>query len=195
MLAPMLALAVACVAIGFMPFLALRALRPVLVQVSGLPASAVATQASHAADTLTRVSLTAGLLIVFVLVLTLLRRWLLAGRTVASTETWGTAYLAPTPRMQYTGSSFVQPLVRIFRSVLQVTYRGGVPSGYFPREGAFSTETPGLFRERVFVPVFAGAERVAVWLRWLQHGRIQLYLLNIAAAFLVLLIWKLGVAQ
>ncbi len=29
-------------------------------------------------------------------------------------------------------------------------------------------------------------------LRWLQHGRVQLYVLYIALALLVLLVWKLG---
>ena len=43
-------------------------------------------------------------------------------------------------------------------------------------------------------PVFAGLERTLAPLRWLQQGRVQLYVLYIAFTLLVLLVWKLGEA-
>ena len=40
--------------------------------------------------------------------------------------------------------------------------------------------------------MFWGVAWMASKLRWLQEGRIQLYVLYIALTILVLLIWKLG---
>ncbi len=41
-------------------------------------------------------------------------------------------------------------------------------------------------------PLFLGVAWLASKLRWLQEGRIQIYVLYIALTILVLLIWKLG---
>ena len=38
-------------------------------------------------------------------------------------------------------------------------------------------------------------DRAAGRLRWLQHGRLHLYVLYIAVTLLVLLVWKLGVGR
>ena len=46
--------------------------------------------------------------------------------------------------------------------------------------------------ERLYAPVFTGIGRGLSALRWLQHGRVQLYVLYIALTLLVLLVWKLG---
>jgi len=44
----------------------------------------------------------------------------------------------------------------------------------------------------VFRPVFAAVGGLLSRLRWLQHGRLQMYVLYIAAALLVLLVWRLS---
>jgi hypothetical protein len=54
------------------------------------------------------------------------------------------------------------------------------------------SHTPDLFRRYVYEPLFAGIGSVASKLRWLQEGRIQIYVLYIALTILTLLIWKLG---
>ena len=64
------------------------------------------------------------------------------------------------------------------------------PRGYFPTEAALETVTPDLTHEEMYRPMF---ERVNGWLsqvRWLQHGKVQLYVLYIAVTLLVLLVWK-----
>jgi hypothetical protein len=44
----------------------------------------------------------------------------------------------------------------------------------------------------LYRPVFLGFAWTASKLRWLQQGRIQVYVLYIALTILVLLVWKLG---
>ena len=44
----------------------------------------------------------------------------------------------------------------------------------------------------VFRPVFKAVGGVLSRMRWLQHGRLQMYVLYIAAALLALLVWRLS---
>jgi hypothetical protein len=120
------------------------------------------------------------------------RAWLLRGRPVGESGTWDCGYAAPSPRMQYTASSFAQPITGLFSFFLRPRARASGPEGYFPAAAAYATETPDLFRERLYEPVFTGVLRLALRLRWLQHGRIQLYVLYIALTLLALLLWRLG---
>jgi hypothetical protein len=92
--------------------------------------------------------------------------------------------------MQYTSSSFAQPLTGMFRLG---THRHWTPiSVPFPERAEFSSHTPDVFSQGVFRPAFAGIGALLSRMRWLQHGRLQLYVLYVAATLLVLLMWKLG---
>jgi hypothetical protein len=94
--------------------------------------------------------------------------------------------------MQYTASSFAQPLTDLFGPLIGTRRRLSLPDGLFPRRASFASETPDLYRERLYRPAFMGIERSLSVFRWLQHGRVQLYVLYIAFTLLVLLLWKLG---
>jgi len=120
-------------------------------------------------------------------------RWKqLATRRVEQALTWDCGYAVPTPRMQYTASSFARPLTSLFRLFLQPHDEIHPPQGLFPKRAALRTHTPDVFRQYVYDPLFLGIAWVASKLRWLQEGRIQIYVLYIALTILVLLIWKLG---
>ncbi|MEN6559111.1 MAG: proton-conducting transporter membrane subunit, partial [Thermoguttaceae bacterium] len=119
------------------------------------------------------------------------RKLLLRGRRVESGVTWDCGYVAPTPRMQYTASSFARPLVLLFRGLLQPRDEIHPPQGLFPRHASLHTHAPDWFRRRVYEPLFWGVGWAASKLRWLQEGHLQLYVLYIALTMLVLLIWKL----
>ncbi len=75
---------------------------------------------------------------------------------------------------------------------MPVRRRHAPPNGLFPTGSSLSTETPDPFEQGAWRPVFRMLGRLAGRLRLLQRGRLQLYVLYIAAALLVLLVWKLG---
>jgi hydrogenase-4 component B len=58
--------------------------------------------------------------------------WLL-GRGSKRSVTWGCGYTAPSPRMQYTGSSFSDQFARLFRALLPAVRRERLPEEAFPR--------------------------------------------------------------
>jgi formate hydrogenlyase subunit 3/multisubunit Na+/H+ antiporter MnhD subunit len=190
---PMVILAAACVLIGLLGPLMPSLVGPaaaVLVP-AGMPG---AGSAGLALGKLALAGVCYGSLILLggAIGLTLLRRRLLAGRPVAQTGTWDCGYVAPTARMQYTASSFAQPLVGLFHVLLRTKVQSHRPEGMFPQRAGLHTETRDLFRERMYAPLFAGFRRTALWLHGLQQGRIQLYVLYIAIVLIVLLVWKLG---
>jgi hydrogenase-4 component B len=94
--------------------------------------------------------------------------------------------------MQYTASSFAQPLVDLFGLLLRTRRTETLPQGHFPARGSLSTETPDAFVAGLYRPVFSATAWLVLRLRWIQHGRLQLYVLYIAVTLLILLFWKLG---
>ena len=126
--------------------------------------------------------------------LVILRRQLLAGREVSASGTWGCGYAAPTARMQYTSSSFIEPVTTLFAPLIRTKTHLIRPSGLFPKEGSLSTETPDIWREGVYIPLFRGINWVSARLRWLQQGRVQVYILYVTMTIVGLLIWYLGLS-
>jgi len=119
-------------------------------------------------------------------------RWLLLrNRERAVSLTWDCGFDEPAPRMQYTASSFAQPLLAVFARIVPVHSRYEEPSGYFPDQGKFTSHTPAMFSERLYRPAFAWAESLLGRLRILQHGQLHWYVLYVAAILAILLVWKL----
>ena len=96
----------------------------------------------------------------------------------------------PSARIQYTASSFAQPVTDLFRRLLGTKKRVSEPRGFFPAEAALKTETPDLSHEEMYRPMFERANEWLSRLRWLQQGNVQLYVLYIAVTLIVLLAWK-----
>lgn len=186
---PLLILALACGAIGLGAPWALRALRPAVALLTHEPESAVFAGAANALGLVAQLAGCLWGLLALAGVL-LLARWLmLAGRPVRSGPTWDCGYAAPNPRMQYTASSFALWFVDWFRWVLRTERRRVLPQGIFPGPSSMSTETADGFREAMFRPLFERARWAFSKLRWIQHGRLQLYVLYIALTLVALLIW------
>jgi formate hydrogenlyase subunit 3/multisubunit Na+/H+ antiporter MnhD subunit len=192
MRAPMLALAGGCLLVGLLAPVVVPALEPTLRQASRLPAAAVAAALQEAAHALRVAAVAAAVLLGGAAGLALLRGRLLARRAVEETVTWDCGYAAPTARMQYTASSFAQPLTFLFRATLRAHTTLTPVSGLFPGRAAFASHTPDPFRERLFAPIFDLVRAALERLRVLQHGRIQLYVLSIVLTLLLLMLWKLG---
>jgi formate hydrogenlyase subunit 3/multisubunit Na+/H+ antiporter MnhD subunit len=189
----MLVLAALCVAMGIASPLAVRVILPAAASLSGV------TVEEAAAQTMTNVpldSILRGTLILAatLLALALLRRFLLSSREVRTAVTWDCGYERPSVRMQYTASSFAQPLMAVFRPLMRTRTRIVPPRSYFPRRATFASETPDFFTRRVYGPTLAWIEWSSGKLRWLQHGRVHLYLLYIFLTLLVLLVWELGLS-
>jgi hydrogenase-4 component B len=188
--APMVTLASACVAIGLASPALLPVLARVLPAVGGIAPGAAAPDllSTHAA--LLGVTLVGGLFLGLLLLLAVLRADLLGRRPVRAAVTWDCGYARPTSRMQYTASSFAQPILDLFAPMLGTRVSSVKPRGVFPSSASLETSTPDSFRERVFRPIFAEVERALARFRRIQEGRVQVYVLYIALTLLALLVYQ-----
>ncbi len=155
--APMGVLALGCVAVGFLAPQAVAALKPVITSATGLGESEVAGGLSLAIEPLRWVVPASGSFVLLLGLLVWLRHWLLSGREVSLSGTWDCGYARPTGRMQYTASSFAQPLTNMFGFFLRTRRRFTAPDGFFPKHAALHTETDDLFLQKFFGRPFAGS--------------------------------------
>jgi hydrogenase-4 component B len=192
---PMLVLAALCVVIGLLGPLALKIVTPVAESLLPVGLTGAENALSFPSAVLWKVSLAGSVLIVLILGLALIRRRLLAGRKVETAGTWDCGYVAPTARMQYTASSFAWPILNLFRWFLRPSVHVHRPEGLFPPKAGLETDTGDPFLRFIYRPIFLGVEWFSDRLRWIQHGRNQLYILYIALTLIILLVWKLGVGR
>ena len=187
---PLILLAGLCLILGVSAPLVIGVLAPVVSQLAG--ATDPGNWARTAAGPLAVVAFVGvGLLALFT-VLAAVRWALLARHGVDEAGTWDCGYIAPTPRMQYTASSFADPLTRFFSPLLGTRRKLSAPDGFFPDSASCSTETPDMSREHLYKPVFLAVERGLSKFQWLQHGHLNFYILYIVLTLLALLAWKLG---
>ena len=146
---PMMLLAAACVALGLMGPMVMKILGPVVRTVLG---DFHAGEILVASQYLMYVTIGAIALIVLLAVLAGFRSFLLSGRTIGKAVTWDCAYAAPSARMQYTASSFAQPIIDLFRVFLRTKKHINIPESYFPASANLETHTSDIGRERIYKP-------------------------------------------
>lgn len=124
-----------------------------------------------------------------VIVLAILRWIMLRHRTVTQSVTWDCGFLAPTSKLQYTGSSFIQPLADLFSPLLHYRKHLDAPSGYFDTKSQFHSNTLDIFMHYIYERLFGFIAWALRKLDWMQHGHLHLYLLYIAGTLVLLLVW------
>jgi hydrogenase-4 component B len=139
MLLPMAAHAIGIIALGLLPSLGLAIVRwPAQLFWELLPPSSQSGPMStiDLAARLRPISFVGVLLIAVLAGLLVLRRILARGAVSDRQLTWGCGYSAPSPRMQYTGTSFSLQFAGLFEAVLIHLRRGREPEGDFPQKAS-----------------------------------------------------------
>ena len=188
MLAPMGVLAVVCVAIGLFPFALVPALTSAAAEWARLPAGLAEELAAGAVWNAARISLVAAFLLVAIGALLLWRRSRLPGPQPLA-PTWGCGFARPTPRMQYTASSFADALVLRFGWVFFPKTKVVLPAGPFPKRAAFDSSVPDTVLEVLIVPSLGSGTRAAEQIRAHFVGRVQFQALLVVLGLLTLLGW------
>jgi formate hydrogenlyase subunit 3/multisubunit Na+/H+ antiporter MnhD subunit len=193
MLAPMIGLAVACAAVGLAPALAVAPLARAASAWSRLPEALLAAPAAEASRSATLVSAAAlGLLALAGVAWAVRRRRLSARPPAPAVETWSCGFAAATPRIQYTGSSFAELLLRRFSWVVPVRDEGEGPAGPFPAASGFHTRVPDPVLDGALVPAARAYGWLAARAKRLNTRRIQLQMLLVLATLLAALGWWLA---
>lgn len=178
-----------CVLIGLVSPWILPLLKPAIGNLTGLPVEQLQLPLTSAGYSLATISMLALTLWALILLLAKVRAVLLKNRSVESAVTWDCGYAAPTPRMQYTATSFAEPLTTLFGLLLQSQSHRRLPSGLFPKPTSVETHTPDPFQRLGFHPIFAALLWISRFASYLQHGRVHLYILYIVLTILALVLW------
>ncbi len=194
LLLPLAVLATLCAVMGLGGIALIHLLIPATAQLAHVTRAAATAQLVPFTGPLGKALIVSLTLLGLAAGLALLRYSLLAGRSVRSAVTWDCGYEQPSARMQYSAASFSQPLTTLARGLLWARERVVGPQGYFPRIASFESKTPDLWTERLYGPLLRAVDWSGARLRWLQQGRLAIYLLYIFATLVVLLVWKLRFA-
>ena len=182
---PMALLLPLCLLAGVFPGALLRFIGPLAGKLLRQPELS-ASLPGLAVLPLERVTLT-GLLILAALTLI---PWILTRRKSPRRPTWGCGYPLPTARMSYTATAYGEMIqTRAIPALLQPELHKPASHELFPAAAELSQRSLDPFLHRWFAPGFqAIAERFSQ-LRWLQQGRLHIYLLYIFLTCTLLLGW------
>ncbi|MBU1218560.1 hydrogenase [Myxococcota bacterium] len=161
-------------------FLAVRGLSPVPIEMNYKPSS----------SSLMMLVISGAVLMGLAGLLYFIRRRLPMGDVETSAGTWDCGYAKPDASMQYTSSSFVDPVIRLFGALADRKGKNPQVRGYFPASTSLETDAGDIGEEKLYRPAFVWLEKFAAPLRRFQHGHIHGYLIYIALTLIILLIWK-----
>lgn len=182
MLVPMIVLAALCVGIGLLP----AALGPALDRVVASFARGATLPTVASLAPFWSVSIVGALLVVGTALL--FARQARAVRAAPRAGTWDCGYVAPTPRMQYTASSFADGLVGVLSAVLRPRTHRPTIEGLHPAPASFDVHVDDTVLQRLILPAFRRTGAALMRLRALQGGRVQLYVLYIFLTAFALLV-------
>jgi len=189
MTGPMVVLALCCLAAGMAPLLLLRLITPV-VRAYGDVTENVMMQVTGQVPLL-QLTIANSALIILCLVIGALYLRRLRSRPNALGSTWGCGYLAPTPRMQYTGTSFSELVVSLLGNIVSPRRRRpSLDAVALPRPARFCYEVTETVLDQVLTPIFQWIGLAFSYIRRLQHGQLHIYMLYIFVTLFVLMIWS-----
>lgn len=184
MIVPMAVLLLACLAIGLHPQSAVGLIAaPVLLLAPANPELLAGVLSPVA-----QLGHWAILLVLALAATTLGLLWLLRTRPCSRAGTWGCGYAFPSPRMAYTADAFAELTEsHLLPAGLRPATTGAKVAGLFPSAGRLQRQGSDPVLGRWFLPGCAWLAERCVRLRWLQQGRLPVYLLYVFLTCAVLM--------
>lgn len=110
---------------------------------------------------------------------------------VAADATWSCGYMAPAASMQYTGQSFSEMMVsRLFLKSFRPKTHIVAPREVFPVAGKMTSTYADTLTRVVYQPLFNWLAGRFARLRWLQQGKIQVYMMYFVVVLLLAFAWQ-----
>jgi len=193
------ALAVLCLVLGLVPMLVLPAIERAAVGAGRINATA-ATRGWISLHLLglrgvLAPSLLAGGMALAALTVIVFRRLAHHRRSwpaVNPVEPWGSGRKVQTARMQYTATSFAEPLQRVFDDVIRpsrdLDVSHLVESRYYIERIAYRTSNDDVIERQFYRPFIAGVRWWGQRARWFQNGSVHRYLAYGFVALVIVLV-------
>lgn len=200
---PMSVLSIIIIFIGLLPGAFLPLLNSVLKQF-------IKSDVTNEINSITSVyySISGALLVFagFILFFLLMRFLLLRKRSVVMFKTWNCGYQAesslPTgqaglpageaSRIQYTGSSYVQPFLRLVAELVPQKIKLKKEPVLFPKEASLKSQSQDFSERFLIQPSLQVLNKFLNYFSWIQSGQMQQYIIYGLIFLLFLLIWIWG---
>ncbi len=189
MTVPIMILAFACLFFGLYPVALVRLVSPAVISTAALSAETFDMVSSVVP--LAPVMLANGLLILLGLFTGYLYLLKLKKEPCEKNSTWGCGYPARTPRMQYTGTSFSGLIVsQLGTFVSSSKVSPDMHGDLLPAKASFAYEATETVLNQILTPLFRWTGWGFSYLRRIQHGQLQVYILYIIATLFTLMLWR-----
>ena len=195
---------VACILLGLTPSAVLPILGQVVAGMGGLPAVApvfaanLFLQMPAGFAQISPLLVALSLLIILGLVplgMAVMR----VNRRLRVSDTWGCGRVGQTPRMEYTSTSFAEPLRRVFaelyRPTKEVTIDFHPDSKYFVQSIEYRADIRSWFEEFLYTPLLTAIQWVSLRVRRFQSGSLHGYVAYLFLALILMLVALLWTGQ
>lgn len=169
MVTPMVALVAGILLIGLYPRFGIGVISEPTQMLLRLSGSASRTLSEYIPSGLFESITGVGLILLSLFVALTAVRFFVLPKSNRKHVTWGCGYTRPNARMQYTGSSFSQPMTVVFRDLLRYMRRRTLPKGPFPSNGKLETHCVDTVEYSVFNFLRSGDQFVAKVLHWIPE--------------------------
>jgi formate hydrogenlyase subunit 3/multisubunit Na+/H+ antiporter MnhD subunit len=188
-------LAALCLVFGVAPFLVIPAVLAASRTATGITVPDPLSRGWHLGLTGVHGALAPGLLaagLVLAIGLAAGARRIAQAAAVRRTEAWGCGQELQTARMEYTATSFAEPLIRVFDDVLRPAQDLDVShtaeSRYYVESATFHTSLDDGFERRLYQPVASGLRWWGALARRVPNGSVHRYLAFGLVALVVVLV-------
>lgn len=133
----------------------------------------------HYASVMQHISLYSLFFIAFIGLIYLLRSRVSAAKEIVYDQTWGCGYVAPTPKIQYTGKSFSKSLGKLFHFILieKKSYTELKNEEIFPKTRKYASYYLDFFEYRIIDPIIGRLQYFIDLFKFVQNGKVQAYVL------------------
>jgi len=163
-------------AIGLVPTLFLNIISLPISQYAGvMPINAEII--TDYGKTLSLIGLYAAILIAFVVLVYLLRRYFNKNTIQSVNETWGCGYVGPTNKLQYTASSYIRTYRKLVQPIFKIRKFKADAQGIFPNKAHHETHPYDKIEDWLIDKPLGLIRRFLSRFTFLQNGNVQAYIL------------------
>jgi formate hydrogenlyase subunit 3/multisubunit Na+/H+ antiporter MnhD subunit len=179
MLVPQYVIIAAMVSVVIFPHFYLQVVGNVISRLSGSLDMPQPIEFTNYISVMQSISLYILLFVCIIGIFSGIRYFVLRKRLKTVQPTWGCGYLAPTPKIQYTGKSFSKTLSKMFNFIVieRKQYKELEVGEIFPEERKHASHYHDFFEFRFIHVVTNQLIYAANYFKFIQNGRVQSYVL------------------
>lgn len=176
-LIPMYAVVMLIMAIGLFPKTFVVALSEPLNLFTHLTANNISGEIIPLTGTMSMIGLCSAIFLGLAGLIFFVRKRITSNKPQTVNVTWGCGYIAPTPKMQYTASSFIRAYRKLAEPLFSIHKNKKEITGVFPKTGGQETHPYDKIEEKFIDHPLLLLKKFFNRFTFLQNGNLQFYIL------------------